>query len=226
VVPAGPPGASEDGERGPFAWAAAAGRAARASAKVPAVERSRVRSRTLTAPVRRRRVGPLLAGLAGVVGLTLTGAARAAPAAALPFEGAPLVLLAYPGAGGRVQRVRWGTDWLAEGYANDFGALVLLAPGSAITARFEGGLLTGDAGCNPYAGQYALTGTGGLLRVEAGATATRACAEPPGVMEQEAGYLAALAATQAYRIDGDRLTLWDERGRRLATFVAQAPAGA
>jgi heat shock protein HslJ len=118
----------------------------------------------------------------------------------------PLGLRFYVGPQGRAQPVLWGTE---------------------ITALFEDGRLSGSSGCNEYAATYVESGDGFVL---SGLTTSlggpvRTCATA-GVMEQEAGYLSALPLTQSYRIEGDRLSLLDVRGIRVATFLARAPAEA
>jgi hypothetical protein len=53
------------------------------------------------------------------------------------------------------------------------------------------------------------------------------CAEPAGIMEQEAAYLAALGGAAAYVIEGDQLTLLDASGTRMVQAQAvQAEVGA
>jgi heat shock protein HslJ len=45
------------------------------------------------------------------------------------------------------------------------------------------------------------------------------CSEPEGVMEQEAQYLAALATTATFQIDGNTLTLRDANGAMVANYT-------
>jgi heat shock protein HslJ len=121
-----------------------------------------------------------------------------------------------------------GTDWVAESYNNGRGGLQSLAAGTEITARFEGGRLSGSAGCNTYNAGYTLGGSGGATTITTPASTRRFCTAPPGVMEQEAAYLAALPTTARYRIEGDGLTLEQADGARVATYTARAarsPAG-
>lgn len=83
-----------------------------------------------------------------------------------------------------------GTSWIAEGQ-----------PGA--TLAFGRDRISGSGGCNRFFGGYdmqdtriALVGVDGAHRVCAGE-----------IMRQEADFLAAIAAAQTYRRDGDRLTL-------------------
>jgi heat shock protein HslJ len=136
--------------------------------------------------------------------LTLRDAAGAVLLAYTPQPQAPLV----------------GTDWVAQSYNNGLGGVVSLVAGTEITARFAAGGLAGSAGCNPYLAGY--TAAGAALTITLPVSTRRACAEPPGVMEQEAAYLAALPTTARYRIEGDRLTLERDDGARVASYRARA----
>jgi heat shock protein HslJ len=142
--------------------------------------------------------------------LTLRDAAGAVLLAYVPQPQAPLT----------------GTDWVADGYNNGQGGVVSLVVGTEITARFTAVGLSGSAGCNPYLAGY--TAAGPALTITTPVSTRRACADPPGVMDQEAAYLTALPTAARYRIDGDRLTLERDDGARVATYRARAvgvPAG-
>src|SRR5262249_51254087 len=110
-----------------------------------------------------------------------------------------------------------------ESYNSGRGAVVSLVAGTEITARFAPAGLAGTAGCNPYLAGY--TADGAALTITPPVSTRRACAEPPGVMEQEAAYLAALPTTARYRTGGDRLTLEQDDGARVATYTARAARG-
>jgi heat shock protein HslJ len=47
-----------------------------------------------------------------------------------------------------------------------------------------------------------------------------ACLEAEGTMEQEQAYFQALNAAASYRVDGDRLEVYDEAGAQVLAFVA------
>jgi heat shock protein HslJ len=117
-----------------------------------------------------------------------------------------------------------GTDWHAVNYNNGRGGLVSLVTGTEITARFEGGRLSGSAGCNTYTGSFTLAGE--AIRIAPPASTRLFCAAPAGVMEQEAAYLAALPTAQRYRIEGDRLTLQRNDGATVAIYTAPTPGPA
>jgi len=93
-----------------------------------------------------------------------------APLEAVPFEGTTWDLMFYPSA--------------------DAVDAVPVLPGAAITARFDGGKLTGSAGCNNYSADYKRDDT--QLTLGAVTVTEQMCAEPAGVMEQEKAYLGML----------------------------------
>lgn len=75
--------------------------------------------------------------------------------------------------------------------------------------------VAGSGGCNRLSGGYTLAGD----RLTFGRTAGTLMACPDG-MEQERAFLDTLAAVARWRIDGQRLDLFDERGDVLARFDA------
>lgn len=77
--------------------------------------------------------------------------------------------------------------------------------GITLTARFEGGAVSGDAGCNGYSGGYAVDG--GAIEMGPFAATLAICAEPAGVMEQEAAFLIALESADTYAQSGNELVL-------------------
>jgi len=87
-----------------------------------------------------------------------------------------------------------------------------------VTATFEGGTVSGSAGCNTYFAAYTLDSS--FLTVEAVAATEMACLEPAGVMEQEQSYLGFLKDVTVYRIYGRQLWLETDDGRALV-FTAQ-----
>ena len=75
--------------------------------------------------------------------------------------------------------------------------------GTTITATFAAdGTLSGSAGCNNYRGDVHRP-TGARSRSSEPAATEKFCAEPAGVMEQEAAYLAALPTAARYQVDGE-----------------------
>jgi heat shock protein HslJ len=110
-----------------------------------------------------------------------------------------------------------GTAWQVTGYNNGRDAIVSPLGGTTLTARFSGNQLSGQGGCNDFAGGYSVSGSN--IAIGALAGGMMICTEPDGVMEQEAAYLAALQSAATFQFDGNRLTLrrWD--GATAVTFT-------
>jgi heat shock protein HslJ len=89
-----------------------------------------------------------------------------------------------------------------------------LAPpivGTSLTVDFdEAGRASGSAGCNRYTAAYSASDSD--LRFSPTASTRMFCADPPGVMEQEAAFLAALVETVTFRLADDSLQLLDTSG--------------
>ena len=91
-------------------------------------------------------------------------------------------------------------------------------PGTTLTAKFaDDGTLTGSSGCNTY--QTAFSLGRGSIEIEPPAATQMACAEPKGVMDQEAAYLAALPTAVGYRVDGGSLALVGPDGTYVASYA-------
>jgi len=126
-----------------------------------------------------------------------------------------------------------GTTWILTRSRSGAG-LVEIPAGVHADARFADGRVAGSAGCNAYSGVYESTldapptadgptGTAlrGALRVGPCATTMMAC--PPPQEDVERGFLAALAATAGYVVDGGRLALLDQTGAVVAELLAAPP---
>ena len=112
-----------------------------------------------------------------------------------------------------------GLAWLVAGYNNGKRAVVSVLPGTSLTAAFaEDGTLSGSAGCNRYSASYALDGE--ALSTGPARVTRMACAEPEGVMEQEAAFLAALETASTYRLRSERLELRTAEGARAVDLVS------
>jgi heat shock protein HslJ len=113
-----------------------------------------------------------------------------------------------------------GTTWVLSWYNDGKGALVSVLPGSQITAQFgEDGHLAGSAGCNTYKAVYNVRDN--QISIGPAGTTRMACADPAGIMEQEAAYVAALSTATHYQILGGELELTDASGKRIAVYTAQ-----
>lgn len=94
--------------------------------------------------------------------------------------------------------------WQLTGIAGPDGSMGAPVAATAPTLAFEDDTAAGNASCNQYFGAYDLDGssiTFGPL-----ASTEMFCGDP-GVMDQEAAYLAALQSTDAWTVDGEVLTL-------------------
>jgi len=117
-----------------------------------------------------------------------------------------------------------GTSWNVIAYNNGKQAVVSVINGTTITANFgKDGNLSGSGGCNNYSATYTTDGKSTISIGPAAAT-RKACAEPQGVMEQEAAYLNALSTAATYRIDGNQMEMRTSDGAIAASFLKASPA--
>lgn len=117
-----------------------------------------------------------------------------------------------------------GTSWVVTGYNNGQQAVVSVIAGSQLTADFGAdGTLSGAAGCNTFTASYEVSGK--TIKIGPAGSTRMACADPAGVMAQEAQYLQALATAATYAREGNRLELRTADGA-LAVMFEVAPAAA
>jgi heat shock protein HslJ len=110
-----------------------------------------------------------------------------------------------------------GTSWEVISYNNGRGGVVSVINGTGLTAEFgEDGQLRGSAGCNDYNASYQIDGK--AISIGPAASTRKFCAEPDGVMDQEAEYLAALETAARYEIENDLMDMYTEDGARMGTF--------
>lgn len=113
-----------------------------------------------------------------------------------------------------------GTTWVATAYNNGNEAVVSVVTGTELTARFDGnGNLSGSAGCNDMTGGY--TTQDNTIQIGPIATTRMMCAEPEGIMEQEAQYTAALMSAATYSVRGDQLEMRTADDAMAVLFVAE-----
>ena len=113
-----------------------------------------------------------------------------------------------------------GTRWNVVNYNNGHQAVVSVLTGTKLTASFDtAGHVTGFAGCNDYNGPVKATAP----KVSIGplASTRKFCGAPAGVMEQESGYLAALATAATYSIQGATLE-FRTAGGAIAAVLSRA----
>ncbi|MFH1086152.1 MAG: META domain-containing protein [Chloroflexota bacterium] len=111
-----------------------------------------------------------------------------------------------------------GTAWRVTGYNNGRQAVVSVLAGVDLTANLGAdGRLTGWAGCNTYTASYEASGT--TIQIGPAPATRKVCAEPAGVMDQEAQYLRALETAATFSLDGDTLELRTADGALVVAFT-------
>lgn len=111
-----------------------------------------------------------------------------------------------------------GTNWVGVMYNTGTEAVTNVQEGTTITASFtEDGKLNGSAGCNNYMTSYTLDGQ--TITIQPPATTRKMCAEPAGIMEQEAAFVKMLPQAETYAISGNTLELRTADGALIASFV-------
>jgi heat shock protein HslJ len=116
-----------------------------------------------------------------------------------------------------------GSLWQLSSFVEEGGAVASLLAGTEITATFdEQGTLAGSAGCNSYSTGYEVSGSQVSIAGPVVSTMMM-CADPEGIMEQEAKYLAALELVASYAIETRQLTLFDGEGQAILTYTLREP---
>ncbi len=101
-------------------------------------------------------------------------------------------------------------SWSVTEYACD-ATMNAPVPGTRLTAVFgDDGRLVGSTGCNTYRTRY--TTDGENIRIEPPAATRKYCAEPEGVMAQEAAFHQGIAAVERFALAGDSLELFHTDG--------------
>ena len=114
-----------------------------------------------------------------------------------------------------------GTRWEVINYNNGRGALVTLLVDSGIALDFgTDDQVSGNAGCNNYFASYRVNGNN--ITIGQPGSTSLFCAEPEGVMEQEAEFLEALQTAATFRIDGDTLEM-RSTADQIAIIAKRAP---
>jgi hypothetical protein len=83
-----------------------------------------------------------------------------------------------------------------------------------VDATFADGTVSGNGGVNQYSGGYEVDGS----KMSVGKLASTAMAGDPAVMDQEAAYLTNLQAANAFKVDGDKLTIKDVSADTILEF--------
>lgn len=111
------------------------------------------------------------------------------------------------------------TAWTLTTIATpDSQAVSSTIAGTKVTALFDMGSVSGSGGCNSYHGAYEASGSS--LTFGPVASTKMMCEQDVSTQEQQ--YFTALDATASFAIDGDQLTLSDDRGQMLLQFSGKA----
>lgn len=113
-----------------------------------------------------------------------------------------------------------GRTWLL-----DSSRLLAGATDVIVSAKFSGGQITGENGCNRYNGPYTADASKGTMTIGPNLATTQiAC---PGVRARlEQAYMAALPKVARYTATSTQLTLLDGSGKTLLRFTASDPTEA
>lgn len=114
-----------------------------------------------------------------------------------------------------------GTRWDVINYNNGRQAVITLIGGTSINMNFGAdGQVTGSSGCNSYFAFYQVNGSN--ITVGQPGSTSLFCAEPGGVMDQEAEFLAALQSANTFTINGNSLEMRTADGS-IAIIASRAP---
>jgi heat shock protein HslJ len=113
-----------------------------------------------------------------------------------------------------------GVNWHLDSYLSREGKTMYALPDTQITALFESGRVSGNAGCNNYGGQYVVDGDN--LTVSDVASTLMFCGE--NVSDQGSNYLANLQSAKFYNVSGNLLRIADFNGTVVLTYSVVQPA--
>jgi heat shock protein HslJ len=110
--------------------------------------------------------------------------------------------------------------WVVTGFLRGTAVTSTLADTEVTLVFGEDGMLVGSGGCNVYRAPY--RADSGAIEIAAPFTTRKLCAQPEGVMAQEAAWLEALPQAVRYRLDGGVLHLLTAEGTIVATLTRSA----
>lgn len=111
------------------------------------------------------------------------------------------------------------TRWVLEAFSPGGDTVSSVIAGSQVTLAFSGdGRIAGSGGCNHYGGSYRVNGE--AIEITSINRTLKYCLEPEGVTEQENTYFELLESSAEYRIEKERLLLFDASGAMVLTFRA------
>jgi heat shock protein HslJ len=113
-----------------------------------------------------------------------------------------------------------GTAWELESIGEPEDKIGVVE-GSHPTLNLLVDRYAGFSGCNWFLGVYTVSDE--TLRFQTPALTPLYCQDPPGVMNQEATYLGALASITEFQMEGDKLLAYTVENQRLLTFSPAKP---
>jgi heat shock protein HslJ len=133
-------------------------------------------------------------------------------------------LVSRSGGGGTPADPLAGSNWQVRSYYNPAVSGGMASPlgGTQLTAEFAGAKVAGSSGCNTYSASYTVDGSS--LTIGAVSSTRMACAEPPGVMEQEAAFLAALQSASSFKLGTGVLQILNGQGQVAVDLIPYTPA--
>ena len=114
-----------------------------------------------------------------------------------------------------------GTAWMVESVGEEAEDLQPIS-GTRLTVGFSVGRYLGFGGCNYFLGVYNVEGD--ALTFYTPAMSVLECADPEGIMEQEATYMSLLVNVTEYREDGEKLLAYTVEDQLLLTLVPDEKA--
>jgi heat shock protein HslJ len=111
------------------------------------------------------------------------------------------------------------TRWRVATFDNPAaGGVSSVLPGTTLTMAFspDGGV-NGSSGCNSYSATYLVDGS--QLSITPPVGTGMMCAEPEGIMEQEAAFLAFLPTVNGFSMEGNSLYLLNGSGQAMAELT-------
>ena len=120
---------------------------------------------------------------------------------------------------GEPQNPLAGTRWLVTAiYDPEVGGVGVVLPGTNLTMVFgANGTVNGSAGCNSYSSTYLVNGN--KLTINPPTATSMMCAEPVGIMEQEAIFLTTLPAADSFAIKGTQLQILNASDKPLLDLL-------
>jgi heat shock protein HslJ len=113
------------------------------------------------------------------------------------------------------------TRWDVVNFNNGQGAVVSMLADTLANVNFGGdGTMNGNGGCNNFNSSYQVNGSN--ITISPPGMAQAFCADPEGIMDQEAQILAALQSAATFSISGNTLEM-RTGGDAIALVLQRAP---